>query len=78
MDSDDQNPEAAVATGMEWATRIITVALEMVLPGLLGYWLDQKLGTKILLTLVGFGIGMPWALWHLLRMTSGKRKPREK
>jgi Putative F0F1-ATPase subunit Ca2+/Mg2+ transporter len=29
----------------------------MVLPGLAGYWLDTKLGTRVLFLLVGFAAG---------------------
>ena len=35
----------------------MVVALEMVLPGLAGYWLDKRLGTVVLLMLVGFAVG---------------------
>lgn len=53
-----------------WASRIMTVSIEMVLPGLLGLWIDARLGTKFVFGLIGFAIGMPTAVWHLLRMTS--------
>lgn len=47
----------------------MTVSLEMVLPGILGYWADTRLGTLPLLIFVGFAIGMTSAIWHLIRMT---------
>ena len=37
----------------------MVVSLEMVLPGLAGYWLDQRLGTVVLFMLMGFAVG-----WH--------------
>ena len=49
----------------------MTVSMEMVLPGVAGYWLDQRLGTKVLFTILGFGIGMLTGIWHLIRMTAG-------
>ena len=41
----------------QWASRIMVVALEMVLPGLAGHWLDKQLGTVVLFLLVGLGLG---------------------
>lgn len=52
---------------MEWVSRLITVALEMVLPGVLGNWLDKRWGTSFL-ALVGFALGMVTGVWHLLLM----------
>jgi hypothetical protein len=51
-----------------WVSRILAVTLEMVLPGLVGQWLDGRLGTSFLV-LVGFGCGIALAIWHLLLMT---------
>ena len=47
----------------------MVVSFEMVLPGLAGYWLDQWLGTKVLLMLVGFALGATAAAAHLIRLT---------
>ena len=35
----------------------MVVALEMVLPGLAGHWLDKQLGTVVLFMLLGLGFG---------------------
>ena len=59
-----------LALAMEWVSRIFVVGLEMVLPGLGGGWLDERWGTKPLLTLVGFGLGIVCGMTHLLLMTS--------
>jgi hypothetical protein len=48
----------------------MTVSLEMVAPGLIGLWLDQKLGSKFVLGVLGFAVGLTLAIRHLLRMTS--------
>ena len=53
----------------------MTVSFEMVLPGLAGYWLDSRLGTKAIFTLFGCGLGMTWGIWHLLRMTGAAGAP---
>ena len=47
-----------------------TVSLEMVLPGVFGYWLDQKLGTWILCTVLGVILGVTGGMIHLLRLTA--------
>ena len=46
----------------------MVVSLEMVLPGLAGHWLDQRLGTVVLLMLIGFALGGTAATMHLLHM----------
>jgi F0F1-type ATP synthase assembly protein I len=43
--------------------------MEMLLPGLAGYWLDTKAGTPPVMMMVGFGAGMTLAIWHLLQLT---------
>jgi hypothetical protein len=58
-----------MAVGVAWVSRITTVAFEMVLPGLAGVWLDDWLGTVLVFTLLGFGLGLTLAVWHLIRMT---------
>lgn len=63
---DDERPPMVVA--FEWVARITTVALEMVLPGLAGSWLDGKFGTGFI-ALVGFALGITVGIWHLLVMT---------
>ena len=55
------------------ASRAMTVALEMVLPGVLGLWIDEQLGTRILFMVLGFTFGLTLAIWHLLKMTKPDR-----
>ena len=57
-----------MAMGFAWAYRILAVAAEMVLLGLLGGWLDGRLGTQFL-ALAGFGLGITLGVMHLLLMT---------
>ena len=40
----------------------------MVLPGLAGVWLDGKLGTRFIFTVVGFGLGLALGMFHLLQI----------
>ena len=64
---DDDRPASVIA--YHWASRIMTVSLEMVLPGLAGYWLDQRVGIRPVFTVLGFGAGMVFGIWHLIQMT---------
>ena len=63
---DDRSP---AAKAYQWATRIMVVSLEMVLPGLAGYWLDRWLGSLVVFTLLGFALGSWVGIVHLIRMT---------
>ena len=40
---DDRSP---LALAVEWSSRIIAIAVEMVAPALVGAWIDVRLGTK--------------------------------
>jgi hypothetical protein len=68
-----------LAEAMEWVAILTTIALEMVLPGLAGQWLDRRLGTRYLV-LMGFVFGLSLGLWHLVQVTKPKSdspKPKE-
>jgi hypothetical protein len=60
---------SSTAKAYQWAWRIMIVAIEMVVPGLLGLWLDRQVGTVVLFTLLGFAGGSTAAVVHLIRMT---------
>jgi predicted MFS family arabinose efflux permease len=60
---------------MEWVSRITTVALEMVVPAVIGGWLDQRWGTKYL-ALVGVILGVTTGLWHLVWMAKKATPPK--
>ena len=68
---DDRSPMAKASA---WATRIMTISLEMVLPGLAGVWLDRRLGTKVVFTLAGFAFGITSAMVHLVHLTRAVEK----
>lgn len=79
MNNPPQQPHPAAAA-MGWVSRIMTVALEMVLPGIAGQWLDKKMGTSVL-GLAGFAFGLTFGIWHLLVMTKsigGPRRPAQR
>ena len=57
-----------IAVAMHWATQVTTISIEMVLPILLGVWVDHRLGTKVVFTILG-GIGGLWlGIWNLIRV----------
>lgn len=66
--TEDEVPPMVAAAA--WVSRISTVSLLMVLPGVAGLWLDRWLGTKVVLTLLGFALGLTAGIRQLVRMTS--------
>jgi hypothetical protein len=70
----DKRPPMAVA--MEWVSRITTVALEMVVPGVIGWFIDRWLGTSFA-AIVGFGLGLFGGMYHLIAMTNRQTTRRE-
>ena len=67
---DDRSP---LALAMAWTSRATTISLEMVLPGLLGYWADQYFGTGIVLLVVGVVLGFATGMRHLTQLTKPPR-----
>ena len=68
-----------MVVALEWVGKITTVALEMVVPGIIGTWLDRRWGTKFV-ALVGFALGLGVGIWHLLILTGtgnskGSKRP---
>ncbi len=61
---------SAVAQAMTLSSMIISIAIEMVLPGLAGYWVDQRLGTKVVFLVFGLVLGVVGGMIHLVRMLS--------
>ncbi len=70
MNEDDRS---SAARGLEWATLAMSVALEMVIPGLLGALLDRLLGLRGLFVFLGFAGGMALGISHVVRFGRGRR-----
>jgi hypothetical protein len=64
-----------MAIAYTWAWRVITVSLEMVVPGLMGYWIDSRLGAKAVFVIAGFLAGMAMGVWHLIRIARDSSRP---
>ncbi len=67
-DDDPDDGRSPLAIGYAWAARIMSISFEMVLPALLGVWLDQKLGTVVLFLLLGLMLGMFVGFLQLLKI----------
>ena len=67
-------PRPPLAVAFEWVSKITTVALEMIVPAILGHWLDSKLGTGWVLLVLGSILGMAVAMMHLLRLVRPPEK----
>jgi len=68
---EDQPPMVRAAT---WATRATTASLMMVVPGLIGYWVDSMFGIVPALTITGFALGMIAGMYQLVQLTSSSNK----
>jgi hypothetical protein len=77
IDGSQNDGQSPIGTAMQWVSQITTVALEMVLPGIAGHWLDKRWGTEFL-ALLGFGIGVPLAIWHLLLLSKRDQERRSR
>ena len=45
----------------------------MVLPGILGFWIDYQLGTVMVFLVLGVILGVTTGMIHLVRLTSSTR-----
>lgn len=77
QEHDDRSP---IALAMEWTSRITSISLELVVPVLIGYWLDQRLGTRVLFLVLGVVLGFVTATLSLVQLakSSNRRPPRQR
>lgn len=59
-----------IATAVNWASQVTSVALEMVVPPVLGFWIYQKLGTGFLFVSLGAIFWFCTWMFSLLKMAS--------
>jgi F0F1-type ATP synthase assembly protein I len=62
------DPRSPLAVAMEWSSRVTGIALEMVLPALVGFWLDQRLGTRMVFLMLGAAVGFAAGMWQLIKL----------
>ncbi|QDU74534.1 Putative F0F1-ATPase subunit (ATPase_gene1) [Bremerella volcania] len=64
-----------IARAYLWVGRIFSICGEMLVPGLLGYWLDQTLGFEFsIFALIGFFVGLVFGMTHLVLMATTEQK----
>jgi ATP synthase protein I len=69
MDNSPDDP-SSYANAMAWVSRITSISMEMVVPGLIGYYLlDRWLGTKVVFLILGLILGLIGGIWQLIRLT---------
>ncbi len=66
--SDSPDDRSAMAAAMAWSSRITTISMEMVVPGLIGYWIDEQLGTVAIFLVTGVILGFSIGLWQLIKL----------
>lgn len=71
------DPVHPMGIAMQWVARIFAAAIMMVLPGVGGLWLDDRLGMSIL-GLVGFGVGLVGGMIYLISATRSAEAGRKK
>jgi len=64
---DDRSP---LARAMALSATVMTIALEMALPGIAGYWLDRQLRTLPLCLIVGVMLGLAAGIYQLVRLAA--------
>jgi F0F1-type ATP synthase assembly protein I len=57
-----------LVAAFQWTSRITSIALEIALPGVIGLWLDRKLGTGFLLLVLGVILGFVAGLISLINL----------
>jgi F0F1-type ATP synthase assembly protein I len=76
--ADQPDDRSLLARATEWASNATTVAMEMVVPILIGAWIDHRLGFKGVFAIIGGVIGMTSGIWTLLKMVEPLRRDRRR
>jgi F0F1-type ATP synthase assembly protein I len=64
---DDRSP---VAKALSKVSQITAISLMMIIPALIGYFVDQYFGTVILFTALGLVLGVGSAVWQLIQFVA--------
>ncbi len=64
---------AALAKAYGRASQVLTIAIGMVVPLVVGRLADDRWGTKVLFTGLGAAFGLAFGIWHLLKLADPKR-----
>lgn len=70
-DVDDRSP---TAKSFSKVSEIMAISMMMIVPGLIGYLIDQKVGTRVVFTLLGLLFGMTGAIYQLIALVTPPKK----
>ncbi len=59
-----------MAKSFSKASEVTSISIMMIVPGLVGYWIDQKVGSVLVFTLLGLALGMGVAFRQLMILVS--------
>jgi F0F1-type ATP synthase assembly protein I len=59
-----------MAKSLSKVSEIMAICLMMIVPGLIGYVVDQQIGTRFVFTLLGLIFGMTGAVFQLIRLVA--------
>ncbi|MHC4400416.1 MAG: AtpZ/AtpI family protein [Planctomycetota bacterium] len=63
-----------IAQAAAWGSRITAIALEMVVPGIIGLWIDRQLGTVMVFLVLGVAMGMTVGMIQLVRLAASAQR----
>lgn len=68
-----------IARAWGWSSQVTSIALEMVIPGLIGLWIDRTLGTVMVFLVGGVIFGMTAGIIHLVQFARriSEKEPEE-
>lgn len=64
---DDRSPSAKALSKV---TQITSISLMMIIPAIIGYFIDQRFQTLILFTTVGLVLGISSSIWQLIKFVA--------
>ena len=71
---DDRSPTAKAISKV---AEITTISLMMIIPAIIGYFIDQQLGTFILCTGIGLVLGIASAVLQLMKFVAIEQQNRD-
>lgn len=74
MSQPPDDGRTAISRGMAWASQISNLGLELALPILAGYWLDQRWQTKPWLLIAGALLGISVFSLSVFRLSKAAAK----
>jgi len=58
-----------MAVAVSWASHVTSIAMEMVVPALIGLWLDRKLETRFIFVTIGAMLGLAVGMMSLIHIS---------